>query len=93
VIPSNDDAIRAIKLLVGKIADAVIEGKAMNKDADIAAEEAAEGQFTRPAAVARPRMDEESTLEDKDLLGASTLAKISTKDVEDVDDVEDVEEK
>jgi len=31
VIPSNDDAIRAIKLLVGKIADAVIEGKAMNK--------------------------------------------------------------
>jgi len=26
-IPSNDDAIRAIKLLTGKIADAVIEGK------------------------------------------------------------------
>lgn len=26
-IPSNDDAIRAIKLLAGKIADAVIEGK------------------------------------------------------------------
>ena len=34
VIPSNDDAIRAIKLLVGKIADAVIEGKAMRKDDD-----------------------------------------------------------
>jgi small subunit ribosomal protein S2 len=32
VIPSNDDAIRAIKLLVGKIADAVLEGKAMRKD-------------------------------------------------------------
>ena len=27
IIPSNDDAIRAIKLLVAKIADAVIEGK------------------------------------------------------------------
>lgn len=27
VIPSNDDAIRAIKLLVGRMADAVIEGK------------------------------------------------------------------
>lgn len=93
VIPSNDDAIRAIKLLVGKIADAVIEGKAMNKDADIAAEEAAEGQSARPTAAPRPRMDEESTLEDKDLLGASTLAKISTKDVEDVDDADDVEEK
>ena len=32
VIPSNDDAIRAIKLLVGKMADAAIEGKAMRKD-------------------------------------------------------------
>lgn len=28
VIPGNDDAIRAIKLLVGKMADAVLEGKA-----------------------------------------------------------------
>jgi len=34
VIPSNDDAIRAIKLLVGKIADAVIEGKSMYKEED-----------------------------------------------------------
>ncbi|MCK7476118.1 MAG: 30S ribosomal protein S2 [Rhodopseudomonas palustris] len=31
VIPSNDDAIRAIKLLVGKMADAVLEGKAMRQ--------------------------------------------------------------
>jgi hypothetical protein len=28
VIPSNDDAIRAIKLLVSKVADAVLEGRA-----------------------------------------------------------------
>ena len=32
VIPSNDDAIRAIKLLVAKMADAVLEGKAMRKE-------------------------------------------------------------
>ena len=32
VIPSNDDAIRAIKLMVSKIADAAIEGKSMRKD-------------------------------------------------------------
>jgi small subunit ribosomal protein S2 len=94
VIPSNDDAIRAIKLLVGKIADAVIEGKAMNKDADIAAEEAAaEGQAPRAAVTPRPRMDEESSLEDKDLLGASTLAKLSPKGVDDLEDVEDEEVK
>src|SRR5512135_3313922 len=32
VIPSNDDAIRAIKLLVAKVADAVLEGKALRKE-------------------------------------------------------------
>ena len=32
VIPSNDDAIRAIKLLVAKAADAVLEGKALRKE-------------------------------------------------------------
>jgi small subunit ribosomal protein S2 len=31
VIPANDDAIRAIKLLTGKIADAALEGIAMRK--------------------------------------------------------------
>ncbi|MEA5077881.1 hypothetical protein SDC9_115315 [bioreactor metagenome] len=90
VIPSNDDAIRAIKLLVGKIADAVIEGKAANKeqeDAEVAADQPA---ASRAASPARPRMDEESTLEDKDLLGAATLAKMGTKTA---DEVEDVEEK
>ena len=27
VIPGNDDAIRAVKLIAGKMADAVLEGK------------------------------------------------------------------
>jgi small subunit ribosomal protein S2 len=40
-IPSNDDAIRAIKLLTGKIADAVIEGK--NIRGVLASEAAEEG--------------------------------------------------
>ena len=35
VIPSNDDAIRAIKLMVGLIADAALEGRAMRKEDDI----------------------------------------------------------
>jgi small subunit ribosomal protein S2 len=33
VIPGNDDAIRAIKLITGKIADAVIEGKKVRENA------------------------------------------------------------
>lgn len=79
VIPSNDDAIRAIKLLVGKIADAVIEGKAMNKEEEQEGEAPVAGaEESRPAPSARPRMEEESELEDKDLLGESTLAKMGS---------------
>jgi small subunit ribosomal protein S2 len=93
VIPSNDDAIRAIKLLVGKIADAVIEGKSLSKDDDTGAETSAADTSARKEG-ARPRMDEESTLEDKDLLGDSTLAKISPKAAEDeLEAVEDEETK
>lgn len=32
IIPGNDDAIRAIKLFVGSMAEACLEGEAMNKD-------------------------------------------------------------
>lgn len=70
VIPSNDDAIRAIKLLVSKIADAAIEGKAMRKDLP---EEA-----LAPSRVAMPGVDEPE-LSDEELLGAATLAKISSR--------------
>jgi len=65
VIPSNDDAIRAIKLLVGKMADAAIEGRAMRKEEEV--EEV-------PGA---PRMAaEEVELSDEELLGEATLAKL-----------------
>ena len=69
VIPSNDDAIRAIKLMVGKIADAAVEGKAMRK-------EEAEEEPLRMAVQALP---EELELTDEELLGESTLAKITPK--------------
>jgi small subunit ribosomal protein S2 len=69
VIPSNDDAIRAIKLVVGKIADAVLEGKAMRKD-DVIEAELRSGM--------RGGMAEEPELKDEDLLGEATLAKLNT---------------
>jgi len=34
VIPANDDAIRAVKLLTGKMADAIIEGQQGNEEED-----------------------------------------------------------
>ncbi len=79
LIPSNDDAIRAIKLLVGKMADAVLEGKMMFKEEDQEPVASADGGSARPASAARPRMDEESEMDDNALLGESTLAKMAPK--------------
>jgi small subunit ribosomal protein S2 len=76
VIPSNDDAIRAIKLLVGKIADAVLEGKALRKedeDGDETPGAAADEGDRKPVRVVE--MEEE--VEDEELLGEATLAKMS----------------
>ncbi len=78
VIPSNDDAIRAIKLLVAKVADAVLEGKAMRKEEDeekSAAEEQARSDKSARRIQKVVEVDEE--LEDDALLGEATLAKMS----------------
>jgi small subunit ribosomal protein S2 len=67
VIPSNDDAIRAIKLMVSKIADAVLEGKALRKDVeeeDVATSEDLEAMAAE--------------VTDEDLLGEATLAKLKS---------------
>jgi len=84
VIPSNDDAIRAIKLLVAKVADAVLEGKAMRKD-----EEPADGAPVESAPASRSsrrgkpkRVVEAADVDevtDDSLLGESTLAKLSAE--------------
>ncbi|MBR4891294.1 MAG: 30S ribosomal protein S2, partial [Clostridia bacterium] len=41
VIPGNDDAIRAVKLIAGAMADAIIEGR-QGEQMEVVAEEAAE---------------------------------------------------
>ena len=98
VIPSNDDAIRAIKLLVAKVADAVLEGKAMRKEEEPeeAAQAGAEDQSDQPRQrkVAKVVDTDDEATEDV-LLGESTLAKLSaTRKPEDVlPEKEKVEEK
>jgi small subunit ribosomal protein S2 len=80
VIPSNDDAIRAIKLLVAKMADAVEEGKALRKDEELEAESAqarlaeADPDSGKRSAHA---IETEEELKDDELLGESTLAKLA----------------
>ncbi|MEW5959174.1 MAG: 30S ribosomal protein S2 [Chloroflexota bacterium] len=77
IIPSNDDAIRAIKLIVSTMANAVLEGQAILSTIQ-AEEEEAEG------------MEEEEAIER--YLGPSTLAKIqAAAEIEDeaAEDFED----
>ena len=76
VIPSNDDAIRTIKLMVGKIADAVLEGKAMRKDED---EEEDVVVIPESSQSRELDMSEEPEVSDEDLLGASTLEKLAAQ--------------
>jgi len=60
VIPSNDDAIRAIKLIVTKMADAALEGAAMRKETLPAGEGApeAEEKYLGAATLAKIRSGE-----------------------------------
>jgi small subunit ribosomal protein S2 len=81
VIPSNDDAIRAIKLLVAKIADAVLEGKAMRKEdesVEAAPAAASEARTEKPRSRKGPKVvDADEETDEGALLGESTLAKLS----------------
>ena len=93
VIPSNDDAIRAIKLLVAKIADAVLEGKAMRKEEE--PEQPEDGKSDGKSKVRGPRKPVVETEQDDSneaiLLGESTLAKLNvSRMVDDAPVVSDV---
>ena len=68
VIPANDDAVRAIKLLLSALADAIIEGQQMRKPEDYGLSEEGADAFMG-------KYDDEET-DDEALLGASTLAKL-----------------
>jgi small subunit ribosomal protein S2 len=68
VIPSNDDAIRAIKLITGKMADAAIEGRNLRKDSPADDLEDELGTYG-----ARAELQDAT---DEELLGQATLEKI-----------------
>lgn len=83
VIPSNDDAIRAIKLLTGKIADAALEGVALRKTRIDEGELEEEVEFVEAVA----------ELEDNEAyLGEATLAKLRSGDLDFIDEDEELEE-
>jgi small subunit ribosomal protein S2 len=101
VIPANDDAIRAIKLLAGKIADASLEGLAMRKvHGDV---EDIQGEPMNMSSIDLAKYEdvldtefEDEDDEDENYLGEATLAKLRAGDMdfdEEVAPVADAEEK
>jgi small subunit ribosomal protein S2 len=78
VIPSNDDAIRAIKLIVGTMANAVLEGKSAREEEEEEAQAAAEALPAKKSQrKASKAVADASDLSDEELLGAATLKKMS----------------
>lgn len=70
VIPSNDDAIRAIKLITSKIADAALEGRQIRAVTVAEEEEAAkaEEQLLGPSTLAKIRAGALDELEEEELI-------------------------
>lgn len=99
IIPSNDDAIRAIRLMTSKIADAVLEGLAIRSTVE-AEEEAAREARAAAEAARVGEVEEEYAYdyedEDERYLGEATLAKLRSglfageeEDIEDEDVADD----
>ncbi|NWG18211.1 MAG: 30S ribosomal protein S2 [Chloroflexi bacterium] len=87
IIPANDDAVRAIRLLVTTFAEAVLEGQAMRKPDDLSEEEVMPAEES-------PYYDYDQLDEiegDEQYLGASTLAKLRDANLF-LDDEEDTAE-
>ncbi len=72
VIPSNDDAIRAIKLMTARLADAAIEGAAARKDEPGEDGPRGDGEIYQ--------FESTEGESNEELLGAATLAKLGEGD-------------
>jgi small subunit ribosomal protein S2 len=82
IIPSNDDAIRAIKLIASKMADAALEGLALRK-------ESFQDEIHDIDGYGSDDFDGMEDVDDEMLLGASTLAKLRADDASDDDESDD----
>lgn len=85
LLPANDDAMRAIKLMVSAVADAVIAGKAMRKGDDGDDEDVS---GLSDAVLGRFGDVDDDDKDDEAYLGQSTLEKIRSQRLSDDEDDE-----
>ena len=76
ILPANDDAVRAIKLLLAAFADAIIEGQHMRKSGD---ETMGEVEV----------YDKDEEKDDEDLMGPSVLARLRSAKLANEDETEE----
>ncbi|HYO87459.1 MAG TPA: 30S ribosomal protein S2 [Candidatus Limnocylindrales bacterium] len=79
ILPANDDAVRAIKLLLAAFADAAIEGQQSRKDVE-------------EAGVEPEYVDKDQEEDDEKLLGESILSKLRSTKLADEDETDEEEE-
>jgi small subunit ribosomal protein S2 len=97
IIPSNDDAIRAIRLIVSKMADAAIEGQQirgamMAEEEEVPSEEEELEKYLGPATLAKLRAVEFVDKEEYNVLGEEEeLEEEADTDAEETDIAEDME--
>ncbi len=101
VIPSNDDAIRAIRLMVSKMADAAIEGQQMREtmlaeeeEGEGAGEEVLDERYLGPSTLAKLRIAEtdEEEEDEEAAFRKKGLARRATAEVADEELVEELVE-
>jgi small subunit ribosomal protein S2 len=101
VIPSNDDAIRAIRLMVSKMADAAIEGQQMREtmlaeeeEVEGAGEEVLDERYLGPSTLAKLRIAETDEEEEEEEAGfrKKGAARRATAEVEEEELVEEEDE-
>ncbi|MFZ1701455.1 MAG: 30S ribosomal protein S2 [Pyrinomonadaceae bacterium] len=93
VIPGNDDALRAIRLFASRIADAIIEGKQVGTEGNIAVAETEETEAAAETVEAAAPEIGALTAIPKEFLSEDEVAEIESPDiVEEEEDDEVVEE-
>ena len=82
VIPGNDDALRAIRLFASRIADAIIEGRQVGTEGDIAVAEEGETDETVSAEMDAPEIGSLTAIP-KEYLTEDEVAEIESVDIPD----------
>jgi small subunit ribosomal protein S2 len=96
VIPSNDDAIRAIKLITLKTADAIIEGQqfraATTAEEEVEEEAKMEEQLLGPSTLAKIRAGALDNLDEEELIELEEEVEMVEMDKEEILELDDEEE-